>query len=304
MNSHNFISAQSNLRSLKDAFQAPKVNAQGLVDLSVYSSFLFEYDGLRSPQKIIEFSTMCCSPDSQIEIFRFKPEIWIARSKTKPKKFSVVASDGVEYSYLCKGTEDLRQDQRVSQLFSVSQKIMDRNAKCRSKQLKINFYSVYPLTIDFGVVEWMNSAASLASIVKNGFPAGFSDSTKVFESCVTTYMSTVLDNRVQNGEMLAAAVNKSVSGDLNAKMEKIASLIPQDALRRGMHLAASSIMTFHQFRHEFSRTVAASSAVQWILGIGDRHAENNLLSKTNGVCYPSTSELLSVTEFQDCPSLS
>ena len=112
VNSHNFISAQSNLRSLKDAFQAPKVNAQGLVDLSVYSSFLFEYDGLRSPQKIIEFSTMCCSPDSQIEIFRFKPEIWIARSKTKPKKFSVVASDGVEYSYLCKGTEDLRQDQK------------------------------------------------------------------------------------------------------------------------------------------------------------------------------------------------
>jgi DNA-dependent protein kinase catalytic subunit len=53
-----------------------------------------------------------------------------------------------------------------------------------------------------------------------------------------------------------------------------------------MHLAASSIMMFHQFRHEFSRTVAASSAVQWILGIGDRHAENNLLSKTNGGLLP------------------
>jgi DNA-dependent protein kinase catalytic subunit len=63
-------------------------------------------------------------------------------------------------------------------------------------------------------------------------------------------------------------------------------MIPQDALRRGMLSAASSIMTFHHFRHEFSRTVAASSAVQWILGVGDRHAENNLLSTTSGCLLP------------------
>jgi hypothetical protein len=286
VNSSNFAGAQSLLRSLKDAFQAPKVNAHGLVDLSTYSTFLLEYDGLRCPQKIIEFSTMCCSPESQIEIFRFKPDIWIARSKTKPKKFALVASDGIEYSYLCKGTEDLRQDQRVSQLFSISQKIMDQNAKCRSQQLKINFYSVYPLTIDFGIVEWMNNAASLASVVKAGFSAGSSDPTKVLEQCQTTYMSAVLDNKVQNNEMLAAAVHKSACGDLNTKMEKISSIIPKDALRRGLHAAASSIMMFHHFRHEFSRTVSASSAVQWILGIGDRHAENNLLSKTNGGLLP------------------
>jgi len=187
---------------------------------------------------------------------------------------------------LCKGTEDLRQDQRVSQLFSISQKIMDRNAKCRSKQLKINYYSVYPLTIDFGIVEWMNSAASLASMVKAGFPTGSSDPSKALEHCMTAYMSTVLDNKDQHVEMLAAAVNKSVSGDLRTKMEKICAIIPEDALRRGMHSAASSIMMFHQFRQEFSRTVAASSAVQWILGIGDRHAENNLISKTNGGLLP------------------
>ena len=286
VNSSNFTSAQSILRSLKDTFQAPKVNAQGLADLSAYSSFLSEYDGLRSPQKMVEFSTMCGALDAQVEIFRFKPDVWVARSKTKPKKFAVVASDGAEYSYLCKGTEDLRQDQRVSQLFSISQKIMDSNAQCRSKQLKINYYSVYPLTIDFGVVEWMSSAASLGSVVKSGFPSGSCDPSKVLEQCISTYMSTVLDNRVQHSEMLAAAVNKSASGDLISKMEKISALIPEDALRRGMHSAASSIMAFHQFRHEFSRTVAASSAVQWILGIGDRHAENNLLSKTNGGLLP------------------
>jgi DNA-dependent protein kinase catalytic subunit len=163
---------------------------------------------------------------------------------------------------------------------------MDSNAQCRSKQLKINFYSVYPLTIDFGVVEWMPGAASLGSVVKSGFPSGSSDPSKILEQCISTYMSTVLDNRVQNSDVLAAVVNKSVSGDLKLKMEKICSLIPEDALRRGMHAAASSIMAFHQFRHEFSRTVAASSAVQWILGIGDRHAENNLLSKTNGGLLP------------------
>jgi len=81
-----------------------------------------------------------------------------------------------------------------------------------------------------------------------------------------------------------------ISGDL----QKIRDVFAKDLRAREQFQFHQSwhacsgivIMAFHQFRHEFSRTVAASSAVQWILSIGDRHAENNLLSKTNGGLLP------------------
>jgi hypothetical protein len=40
----------------------------------------------------------------------------VIESKQRPRKLSMRGSDGVEYSFLLKGKEDLRQDERVMQV--------------------------------------------------------------------------------------------------------------------------------------------------------------------------------------------
>ena len=43
----------------------------------------------------------------------FEPEVDVFASKQKPKKVTLRGSDGREYPFIAKGSEDLRQDDRI-----------------------------------------------------------------------------------------------------------------------------------------------------------------------------------------------
>ena len=47
----------------------------------------------------------------------FKPTLKILPTKQHPRRLAIGGSDGVDYDFLLKGHEDLRQDERVMQLF-------------------------------------------------------------------------------------------------------------------------------------------------------------------------------------------
>ena len=61
------------------------------------------------------FST---SPDygDNVTIFAVLPQLKILPSKQKPRFLEILGSDGCLYPYLLKGREDLRQDQRATQV--------------------------------------------------------------------------------------------------------------------------------------------------------------------------------------------
>jgi phosphatidylinositol kinase/protein kinase (PI-3 family) len=56
------------------------------------------------------------NPRAQVRIASFVPSLRVIESKQRPRKLSMRGSDGVEYSFLLKGKEDLRQDERVMQV--------------------------------------------------------------------------------------------------------------------------------------------------------------------------------------------
>ena len=53
-----------------------------------------------------------------IKINSFAPKLTVISSKQRPRQLSVKGSDGVDYQFALKGHEDLRQDERVMQLFN------------------------------------------------------------------------------------------------------------------------------------------------------------------------------------------
>lgn len=53
-------------------------------------------------------------------IASFAPQLGIITSKQRPRKLTIHGSDGVEYAFLLKGHEDLRQDERVMQVLWLS----------------------------------------------------------------------------------------------------------------------------------------------------------------------------------------
>jgi hypothetical protein len=64
------------------------------------------------------------------------------RSVRLPLLLTIFGSDAREHKYLVKFGEDLRQDQRIEQLFNLMNKILDQDPTCRHRSLSIATYQV------------------------------------------------------------------------------------------------------------------------------------------------------------------
>lgn len=62
----------------------------------------------------------------------------------------------------------------------------------------------------------------------------------------------------------------------------IASKIPNDILRKALYTMSSSPECFFMLRNNFASSLATMCIGNWILGIGDRHLSNLLISKKTG----------------------
>ena len=67
-------------------------------------------------------------------------------SLRKPKTIVIRGNDELEYTFLVKGGEDLRQDQRVEQLFEIMNDILGQDAACSQRGLRLVTYQVIPMT--------------------------------------------------------------------------------------------------------------------------------------------------------------
>jgi DNA-dependent protein kinase catalytic subunit len=81
--------------------------------------------------------------------------------------------------------------------------------------------------------------------------------------------------------------------------------LPWDLLRRGLMALAPSPEAFLALRAQYARSLASVSITGWILGIGDRHLDNLLLSSSDGRvvaidfghAFGSATQWLQVPEF-------
>jgi DNA-dependent protein kinase catalytic subunit len=67
-------------------------------------------------------------------------------SLRKPRRIVVRGNDAREYQFLVKAGEDLRQDQRIEQLFEQMNGILATDMECRKRSLRLRTYKVIPLT--------------------------------------------------------------------------------------------------------------------------------------------------------------
>lgn len=81
-----------------------------------------------------------------IGLFLSFSKIRVMESLRKPKRITIRGSDEQEYPFLVKGGEDLRQDQRIEQLFDVMNIILSQNATCSQRNMQLKTYQVIPMT--------------------------------------------------------------------------------------------------------------------------------------------------------------
>ena len=203
-----------------------------------------------------------------VKIDHFIPRIHVINSKQRPRKITLRGSDGRDYVFLLKGHEDLRQDERVMQLFGLVNALFARDRRTKKHDLNIQRYAISPLSHNCGIVGWVPHCETLHSMIRD-------------------YRSNKkIPLNVENREMLKMAPDY----DLLSVMAKVEVLT--DALHsmseRGndlyeiLWLKSTNSEEWLERRTRYTRSLAVMSIVGYILGLGDRHPSNLMLDQLSG----------------------
>ncbi|TRM60259.1 armadillo-type protein [Schizophyllum amplum] len=201
-----------------------------------------------------------------ITIAKFAPKLQVIASKQRPRRFSLTGSDGRDYQYILKGHEDLRQDERVMQLFTLVNTLLSVDTSSFKRRLHIQRYPVIPLAPNAGLLGHLQDSDTLHVLVKD-----YRDSRKVLlniEYRLMLQMAPDYENLtlIQKVEVFEYALENTTGQDLY----------------RVLWLKSTNSEHWLERRACYTRSLAVNSIVGHILGLGDRHPSNILLERSTG----------------------
>jgi len=175
-------------------------------------------------------------------------------------------SDGKEYMFLLKGHEDLRQDERVMQFFSLVNSLLTSDPETLKRNLTIQRFSVVPLSTNSGLIGWVPQSDTLHALIRD-----YREKKKVLlniehriiQRMAPDYDHLPLMNKV---EVFEHSLDNTTGDDL-AKL---------------LLLKSPSSEVWFDRRTNFTRSLAVMSMVGYVLGLGDRHPSNLLLDRNSG----------------------
>ncbi|XP_065362288.1 serine/threonine-protein kinase mTor [Calliphora vicina] len=201
-----------------------------------------------------------------IRISFIKTNLQVITSKQRPRKLCIRGSNGKDYMYLLKGHEDLRQDERVMQLFSLVNTLLLDDPDTFRRNLAIQRYAVIPLSTNSGLIGWVPHCDTLHTLIRD-----YRDKKKVpLNQEHRTMLSISPDydhlTLMQKVEVFEYALDQT----------------PGDDLAKLLWLKSPSSEVWFERRTNYTRSLAVMSMVGYILGLGDRHPSNLMLDRMSG----------------------
>ncbi|ORZ10331.1 phosphatidylinositol kinase Tor2 [Lobosporangium transversale] len=201
-----------------------------------------------------------------IKISSFVPTLTVMTSKQRPRRLTVKGSDGRDYQYLLKGHEDLRQDERVMQLFGLVNTLLSIDPETFKRYLGIQRYPVIPLSPNSGLIGWLPDTDTLHTLIRD-----YRESRKILlniEHRIMLQMAPDYDNLtlMQKVEVFEYALNNTGGQDLY----------------KVLWLKSRNSEAWLDRRTNYTRSLAVMSMVGYILGLGDRHPSNLMLDRNSG----------------------
>ncbi|KAF6332533.1 ATM serine/threonine kinase [Rhinolophus ferrumequinum] len=200
-----------------------------------------------------------------VTIQSFKAEFRLAGGINLPKIIDCLGSDGKERRQLVKGRDDLRQDAVMQQVFQMCNTLLQRNTETRKRKLTICTYKVVPLSQRSGVLEWCTGTVPIGEFLVNN----------------------------ENGAHKRYRPKDFSALQCQKKMMDIQKKSYEEKYETFMDICQNFQPVFRYFcmekfldpavwfekRLAYTRSVATSSIVGYILGLGDRHVQNILINE-------------------------
>ena len=205
-------------------------------------------------------------PASHAKISYVSEKVLRLKSLRSPTRICLYGSDGRPYYFLVKGGEDLRNDQRVEQIFHTINTVLHRDQTCGRKQMRVETFAVIPMSTKVGIIEWIDNTVELNSIY------GGSSSTM-------SPLPTAL--KLPKGKKHDWEFYKKLFENYTTVAGGYANEV--DTQFRHGHLAhyvkssARTCEVFCALRMNLVKSLATLNVAGYLLGIGDRHLGNCLV---------------------------
>jgi FKBP12-rapamycin complex-associated protein len=168
--------------------------------------------------------------------------------------------------YALKGHEDIRQDERVMQLFGLCNTLLDNDSESFKRHLSVQRFPAIPLSQSSGLLGWVCNSDTLHALIKE-----YRESRRILlniEHRIMLQMAPDYDSLtlMQKVEVFGYAMDNTTGKDLY----------------RVLWLKSKSSEAWLERRTNYTRSLGVMSMVGYILGLGDRHPSNLLLDRMTG----------------------
>ncbi|KAJ3046729.1 Serine/threonine-protein kinase smg1 [Rhizophlyctis rosea] len=231
--------------------------------------------------------------DSLITVQSFEQAVQVLPTKTKPKKMTILGSNGQQYTYLFKGMEDLHLDERIQQFLRTVNKLLARDKSCSRRELRARTYAVIPFGERFGMIQWVSGASQLYGLYKRWQQR--EHGIRMLQRKEGEESNVPAIPRVN--ELFAAKVSEafakqSLPRDLPRRKWPVEVLKdvfreledenPDQLIAKELWCSSPTPNIWLEKTAAFSRSVAVMSMIGHIIGLGDRHLDNILLDSSLG----------------------
>ncbi|CUA74607.1 ataxia telangectasia mutated family protein [Rhizoctonia solani] len=209
----------------------------------------------------------CRYEDNIVRVSRYGSRFSTAGGINLPKINDCVGEDGERYKQLFKGEgeDDLRQDAVMEQVFELVNILLKRDRSSKRRNLRVRTYKVIPLASQAGLLEFVTNTMPIGGWLLN---AHKKYNPKDWQPLVCTE------------HLRKARDTRKPQALIDTFMEIRKHFKP---VMRHFFTDAHKLPTaWFDMRLNYQRSVATTSIVGHVLGLGDRHLSNILIHNVTG----------------------
>jgi DNA-dependent protein kinase catalytic subunit len=151
--------------------------------------------------------------------------------------------------------------------------MLSADIKCSQRRLKLETYAVLPVSKRSGILEWVKDTRPMSEHINTDEQIN-KDHLSVAEHEYVQMHGVGWETYIKSFKAGHADNSESFDRKFTALVEKV----PSDLMRQGLLAHQSSAQAQYMLRSNFATSLSAMNASHYVLGIGDRHNANTLVT--------------------------